>query len=484
MAKKNLTMYVCSDCGHEEDRWMGRCMSCGEWNTLKEFRVSPSGGSTRGSNGGRSAGSASAQSGDLRPIGLGQITPPTQTRLTSGIGELDRVLGGGLMRGSSILISGEPGIGKSTLMLQAAASYQAAGTVLYVSGEEGGHHIKLRADRLGLDAGEIQVLSNPRIEAILPALDEIAPSVIIIDSIQTLVTDEVDSSPGSVNQMKISVARISEWARIRNAGVFFVAHVTKEGAIAGPKLIEHMVDGVLMFEHSGGEVRFLRGLKNRFGSVDEVGLFHMSDSGLEELADPSSIFLVERTTPMPPGVVAAPIFEGSRILVVEIQALTVPAQGGYGRIYSDKIDARRISRICAVLEKHAGVRLSDQDVYVNVAGGMRIGEVGIELPTALAIMSARTGQALSRRLAVTGEVSLSGELRPVSHLRQRFTAAADLGFKHQIGPRTTSAPGPGTKGTKGANGTIAESRSPAQAWKTASTIQDAIKLGLSFRDEP
>lgn len=472
MAKKNLLRYVCAECGHEEDRWMGRCSSCGEWNSLKEFRVAPgpkAGGRSQAGSASRAGAPGSMQK---TPTLLGEISPPQQTRLGSGIQELDRVLGGGLMRGSSVLISGEPGIGKSTLMLQAAAAYQTAGKVLYVSGEEGAHHIKLRADRLGIAAAEVQVLSSPSLEEIEEAMEQIKPAVIVIDSIQTMLAEEVDSAPGTVNQMKISVARISEWARTQEAGVYFVAHVTKEGAIAGPKLIEHLVDVVLMFEHSGGEIRFLRANKNRFGSVDEVGLFHMTETGLEELLDPSSVFLVDRTSPMPCGVVAAPIFEGSRILLVEIQALTVPSQGGYGRVYSDKIDARRISRICAVLEKHAEIRLNDQDVYVNIAGGIKVNEVGIELPTALAIMSAKTGKSLSRRLAVTGELSLSGELRPVSHLKQRFAAASELGFTQQIGPAAS-----------GKKAQAAEGKGPTGSWKVVENIRDAISCAVSFEDK-
>ncbi len=473
MAKKPSTLFLCTQCGHEEGRWLGKCPACGEWNSFKEMKVENLDSNpvlalgksarkkvTRPGNEGQGT---LESSGEMVPQVLSQVVPHTQSRYVSGLNELDRVLGGGIMRGSSILLGGEPGIGKSTLMLQAASAYQKQADVLYISGEESASHIKLRADRLGIPIDRIHVLANPQLEIILEGLNKVQPSLIIVDSVQTLLTQTLDSAPGTVNQMKMSVYGISEWARHNGAGVFFIAHVTKEGSIAGPKLIEHMVDGVLMFEHSGAEVRFLRAHKNRFGSVDEVGLFIMGGEGLEELTDPSKVFLVDRDTPMPPGVVAAPIFEGSRILVVEIQALTIPAQGGYGRVYSDRIDARRISRICAVLEKHGGIRLSDQDVYVNVAGGMKIAEVGVELPAALAIMSARTGQSLSRHLAVTGEVSLSGELRPVSHEKQRFTAAGELGFIHRLGPksgRTEKEP----------------------SWTSVGTIQEAIKKSLTWSD--
>jgi len=463
---------MCTSCGHEEGRWLGRCPGCGEWNSLKEMKVqedSEGGNPVLALSKSARKTSRTGPEGKSRPTentesqlqDLSKVVPDAQSRFVSGIGELDRVLGGGIMASSSVLIGGEPGIGKSTLMLQAAGAFQTLGPVLYISGEEGAHPIKLRADRLGIIPSNIQVLTTPQLEPILTALNQVMPRVVIVDSIQTLMTDLIDSAPGTINQMKMTVYGISEWARHHSAGVFFIAHVTKEGAIAGPKLIEHMVDAVLMFEHSGSEVRFLRASKNRFGSVDEIGLFIMEEKGLEELIDPSQVFLVERETPVPPGVVAAPIFEGSRILVVEIQALTIPAQVGYGRVYSDRIDGRRVSRICAVLEKHAGIRLSDQDVYINVAGGMKIAEVGVELPLALAIMSARTGQSLSRHLAVTGEVSLSGELRPVSHLRQRFVAAGELGFIHRLGPKVTD-----------------EAR-----WTSVAHISEAIKKALEFRDK-
>lgn len=494
MAKKS-TVFVCTGCGHEEFRWLGRCPSCGEWNSFKEMKIEQtesgntvlalgrasraaagkarsaagaSSGAARGGagaadgSGGRAAGSAAGTAAGadeaFGPVPLSDVVPLETQRLDSGIGELDRVLGGGIMLGSSVLIGGEPGIGKSTLMLQAAGAYRKHARVLYVSGEETGAHLKLRAERLGIDCGGIQVLTNPQLETILSSLAEADPGIVIVDSIQTLVTELLDSAPGTVNQMKMSVYAVSQWARQRGAGVFYIAHVTKDGVIAGPKLIEHMVDAVLMFEHSGSEMRFLRAVKNRFGSVDEIGLFTMAETGLEELKDPSRVFLGDRQTPVPAGVVAAPIFEGSRVLVVEIQALTVPAQGGYGRVYSDKMDTRRINRLCAVLEKHAGIRLSDQDVYLNVAGGMRIVDVGAELPAALAVMSARTGQPLNRFLAVAGEVSLSGELRPVAHMRQRFGAVADLGFTRFLGPRGN--------------------RETNAGWQTVGTIGEAIRAAL------
>lgn len=470
MAKKPKTVFFCTSCGHEEGRWLGRCPGCGEWNTFKEMTIQDQSGTNNVTGIIRQA-ATNKQAKDNKPsksshdskhhqtIKLGEAKGLDQLRFLSGIGELDRVLGGGIMAGSSVLIGGEPGIGKSTLLLQAGAGYLHHHRVLYISGEEGAEHIKHRADRLGLKADEMQVLTSPELETIMQSLEEQQPEIVIVDSIQTLITQLLDSAPGTVNQMKLSVYGIAEWARNHGAGVFFIAHVTKEGEIAGPKTIEHMVDAVALFEHSGSEVRFLRCSKNRFGSVDEVGLFRMDAEGLEELSDPSQVFLVHRDQPMPPGVIAAPTFEGSRILMVEIQALTIPSQAGFGRVYSDRIDARRVSRVCAVLEKHGGIRLHDQDVYINVAGGMKITEVGVELPLSLAILSAVTGKSMNRKLAVAGELSLSGELRPVSHLKQRFQAARELGFTYQLGPTGNSA-----------------------SWTQVKTIRDAIRQALEWTE--
>jgi DNA repair protein RadA/Sms len=471
MAKKARTVFFCTSCGQEEGRWLGRCPGCGEWNTFKEMTIQDQSGTKNATgiirqsaakgktNGSQRKSINSHEGSNQQPVLLGEAKGLEQLRFISGIGELDRVLGGGIMAGSSVLIGGEPGIGKSTLLLQAGAGYLKNHRVLYISGEEGAEHIKHRADRLGLQADTMQVLTSPELERIMDALQTIQPEIVIIDSIQTLITQLLDSAPGTVNQMKLSVYGIAEWARNQGAGVFFIAHVTKEGEIAGPKTIEHMVDAVALFEHSGSEVRFLRCSKNRFGSVDEVGLFRMDADGLEELSDPSQVFLVHRDQPMPPGVIAAPTFEGSRILMVEIQALTIPSQAGFGRVYSDRIDARRVSRVCAVLEKHGGIRLHDQDVYVNVAGGMKITEVGAELPLALAILSAVTGKSMNRKLAVAGELSLSGELRPVSHLKQRFQAARELGFSYQIGPASKSA-----------------------SWTQVNTIREAIRQALEWAE--
>ncbi|MDR1315254.1 MAG: DNA repair protein RadA, partial [Spirochaetales bacterium] len=416
---KARSVFVCRSCGHSEPKWMGRCPSCGEWNTFLEGAPpKKSGGAVRGAAG----------KPQKEAVLLSGIEASEGLRLGSTIAELDRVLGGGIVKGSTILVGGEPGIGKSTLMLQTAAGLGMRYRTLYLSGEESPGQIRQRADRLGLDSKNLHIFPETEIGLVEGCLHRLDPEILIVDSIQTLYSPELGAVPGTVNQIKFCCHEITEWTRQRGASVFFIGHVTKEGAIAGPKIIEHMVDTVLYFDQSGGDIRFLRAAKNRFGSVDEIGLFSMGEKGLVQVADPSALFLVEREGSLPPGVVPAPVYEGSRVLLVEIQALTVPAKGGLSRVYSDRIDPGRVSRIAAVLEKHVNLRFSDQDVYVNVAGGIRLGEVGIELPLAMALYSARTGLAFPDNTCVSGEVSLAGEIRPVPHFRRRLRAAREMGF--------------------------------------------------------
>ncbi len=423
---RDRTVFTCRVCGNQEPKWLGRCTSCGEWNTFVEGEA-PGKGSAKGP-------------GDKKPrpgtkaLPLSAVESSDGARLGSSMAELDRVLGGGIVRGSTILVGGEPGIGKSTLMLQAAAGLGARFRTLYISGEESPGQIKQRAVRLGLDAARLHIFADTELGAVDRCLRELDPEMVVVDSIQTLHSPELGAVPGTVNQIKYCSHEIGQWARERNGSVFFIAHVTKEGLIAGPKVMEHMVDTVLYFDQSGSDIRFLRAVKNRFGSVDEIGLFSMGEKGLVQVTDPSSLFLVEREGSLPPGVVPAPVYEGSRVLLVEIQALTVPAKGGLSRVYSDRIDPGRVARVSAVLEKHLDLRFSDQDIYVNVAGGMRLSEVGIDLPLAMALFSARTGLAFPGGTTVTGEVSLAGEIRPVPHFRRRLRAAADMGFSVFVGP--------------------------------------------------
>lgn len=424
---KRTSFYECTSCGHHEPKWLGQCPSCGDWNTLIERS---------------SRGAGSAQSSGTKSRRLSSVAAEHNSRITSGLGELDRALGGGLMPGSTVLVGGEPGIGKSTLMLQMAGGLRGMET-LYVSGEESAAQIRQRADRLGLISDESSTLSllcTADFNDLLSEIERMTPRVVVVDSVQTMIAADAGSVPGTVNQIKYLTHELTAWAHRSKSCVMLVAHVTKEGQIAGPKVVEHMVDAVLLFEHSGSDLRFLRATKNRFGAIEEIGIFTMEHRGLVELSDPGRVFLGGERGERPAGVVAAPCYEGSRVLVVEIQALTVPAKGSVSRSFSDRIDSRRVSRVAAVLEKHANLRFSDQDVYVNVAGGIRIQDVAIDLPLALALFSARTGQALPAGFLATGELSLAGEVRPISHQTQRERAAREMGFAALVGP----APGAGT----------------------------------------
>ncbi|HVP20108.1 MAG TPA: DNA repair protein RadA [Spirochaetia bacterium] len=420
---RSKTLFECAGCGHQEPRWLGRCPSCGKWNSFAEVAAAAP-----------VHGVAERADGPGLVIPLSAIETREGMRLDTGIAEMNRVLGGGLMRGSSVLMGGEPGIGKSTLMLQLAARLRGRGRSLYVSGEESPGQLRLRADRIGVSSERIEVVAETELTAIMQVLEQVKPVLIIADSLQTLYTREVNALPGTINQIKACTQELVDWARSRDAALVLVAHVTKEGAIAGPKLVEHLVDTVVSFEQASAEIRTLQAVKNRFGSVDEIGFFRMTDRGLVEVDDANSLFLTSRKEGNPPGVAVAPVFEGSRVLLVEIQSLSVPAKSGISRIYSDRIDAGRVARVAAVLEKHLGLHLAEHDIYVNVAGGIRIGEVGVELPLALALYSARTGLTLPAGTAVTGEVSLTGEVRPVPGIEKRARACLEMGFTSLIGP--------------------------------------------------
>jgi DNA repair protein RadA/Sms len=402
------------------------------WNTFTEVPAEAPAARTASARGKKAA----------LPIPLSSIETRDEMRLDTGIIEMNRVLGGGLMRGSSVLVGGEPGIGKSTLMLQMASRAVTQGRSLYVSGEESPGQLRMRADRLGISSQRIEVLAETELTAVMQVLEQVRPVLIIVDSLQTLYTREINALPGTVNQIKVCTQELVEWARSRGTGIFLVAHVTKEGVIAGPKLVEHLVDTVLSFEQASAEVRTLQAVKNRFGSVDEMGFFRMTEAGLAEVSDASSLFLTRRGGEIPAGVAVAPLFEGSRAILVEIQALTVPAKSGISRIYSDRIDGGRVARMAAVLEKHMGLHLAEHDIYVNVAGGIRVSEVGVELPLALALYSARVSQPLPGGTAVTGEVSLTGEVRPVPGLEKRLRACRELGFTALIGPEDAGEEGP------------------------------------------
>ncbi|MCH5294352.1 MAG: DNA repair protein RadA [Treponema sp.] len=431
MAGKKVTVaYKCSNCGYTQPGWLGKCPQCGEWNSLEEYITDPNQTSPR-----TGAGGASLR---IKPVPMGKVVIQDEGRISTGIVEFDRVLGGGATKRSAILIGGEPGIGKSTLLIQAAASIK-GGKVLYVSGEESASQIKGRAARLKLSADSIEMLCTPRLEDILDALDALSPAVVIIDSIQTVHSVQAGIIPGTISQLKYCANELIGWVKERDSVLLMTAHVTKDGNIAGPKSLEHMVDTVLSFERSNDEVRFLRAQKNRFGSVDELGIFEMEADGLKCVKDPSALFLTRRTGGTPAGIACVPVFEGSRVFVVEIQALTVPAKAAVNRVYSDRVDGARVSRIAAVLEKRAGIKFSDQDLYINVAGGVRLTESAIDAALAAALYSARTDIALPEKTAVVGELSLAGEIRPVTKLKQREKTAADLGFRELIGPGTAES---------------------------------------------
>ncbi len=417
---KQKTVFKCKNCGHVEPRWLGRCPECGNWNTFVEEKITSQ----------TAKGIALKTTGlpveNALPIPLVSIKNEGETRIYSNISEVDTTLGGGIIKGSAVLLGGEPGIGKSTLMLQIAAGIKTKGRILYISGEESPGQIKMRAERLKLAPENVEILSETELSSIINVLNNLKPVVVIVDSIQTLYAGEIESAPGNVNQIKYCTQKLIEWIKQRDVILFLVAHVTKEGLIAGPKVAEHMVDTVLYFDRGEGGIRFLRVSKNRFGSTDELGIFKMTERGLTEIKNPETLFLRHKDKELPAGVALAIVYEGTRSLLVELQSLVVPAKAGISRVFSDTIDTRRISRIAAVLEKSLKLKMPNMDLYVNIAGGLKINEVGIELPLALSIYSARMNTPLPENWAFTGEISLSGEVRPVGHIDRRIKAAREL----------------------------------------------------------
>lgn len=346
------------------------------------------------------------------------------------------------MRGSSILLGGEPGIGKSTLMLQMIEKCSFDRSVLYVSGEESPSQVKLRAQRLGLSLPKISIFCDTRIEVLVTVLQKMKPQVVVVDSLQTLSSGEVASPAGSVNQIRFCSTELVGISKQLGISLFLVGHVTKEGVLAGPKVIEHLVDTVLYFDQVGSGIRLIRAAKNRFGSVDEIGIFHMGEKGLTAVPNPSSFFITDREgQSAPAGIAYTAVVEGTRTFLVEIQALTVPSKNGFSRVYSDKIDTARVTRIAAILERHAQIRLNDQDIYVNVAGGMKLSEVSIDLPLALALWSALKGVSLPSSLVSFGELSLAGEVRTVGFSEKREKAASELGFERVLLPKSNKGKG-------------------------------------------
>jgi len=423
---KSTTSYSCSACGNVTTKWSGRCEACGEWNTIVE-------------DGGLSVGPKKGSIGGMKGNGIKLTDLASQEaplpRTHSGIDELDRVLGGGLVPASAILVGGDPGIGKSTLLLQAAARFSEAGLkVLYISGEEASAQVRMRARRLGLGSANVQLGADTNLRNILTTMDTEKPDLVIIDSIQTMWADTVESAPGSVSQVRSAAHELTTFAKRKGASVILVGHVTKEGQIAGPRVVEHMVDTVLYFEgERGHQFRILRAVKNRFGASDEIGVFEMSGHGLEEVKNPSALFLTDRENTAPGAAVFAGI-EGTRPLLVEFQALVAPSPLSQPRRTVVGWDSGRLSMILAVLEARAGIAFSGLDVYLNVAGGMRVNEPAADLAVAAALLSARENTPLAENCVVFGELSLSGALRAVPQTENRLKEAQKLGFTRGIGP--------------------------------------------------
>ena len=425
MARQSLT-FVCQNCGAVYGRWQGKCESCGEWNTIAEENAA-----ARPPGPGR-------QTRKGRQFALESLAGDTGAtpRLASGVSELDRVTGGGLVRGSVLLVGGDPGIGKSTLLIQVAAALARAGhRAAYISGEEAVAQVRLRAERLGLAQAPVELAAETSVEDIIATLsDGATPRLIVIDSIQTMWTDAVESAPGTVTQVRAASQALIRFAKRSGAAVFLVGHVTKDGQIAGPRVIEHMVDAVLSFEGEGAhQFRILRALKNRFGPTDEIGVFEMTGQGLREVANPSELFLSERDLGTPGTAVFAGI-EGTRPLLVEIQALVAPSVLGTPRRAVVGWDQSRLSMVLAVLEAHCGVRLGSHDVYLNVAGGLRIQEPAADLAAAAALVSSLSNAPLPNDAVYFGEISLSGAVRPVPQSAARLKEAAKLGFTRGIVP--------------------------------------------------
>lgn len=431
MAKKAKTVYVCQECGYESSKWVGQCI-CGAWNTMVEEKVVET-----PANDSRRRASAGARPSKLKEIGAAG----DYIRIDTGIGELNRVLGGGLVKGSLTLISGEPGIGKSTMIIQAAANLaKSLGTVLYVSGEESEAQIKMRADRVcGTLSENLYILAETNMENIVAACDNLKPKFLIIDSIQTMYTQTLDSVPGSVSQVRDVGNQLMKLGKTGDIPVFIVAHVTKNGELAGPKIVEHLVDCVLNFTgERDHDLRILRVFKNRFGTTSEIGAFQMEEGGLREIQNLSATFL-ESTAVQSEGSVITADYEGTRPVLFEIQALTAPANVGFARRTAVGVDHQRLSMILAVLEKKAGMTMINQDVYVNVVGGMRPDSTSIDLGVALAVYSSMRGVVCGKRTMAIGEVGLTGDLRSVQNAEKIVTEAVRMGYEQIILPKKNAA---------------------------------------------
>jgi len=429
---KDKTAYSCNSCGGVFPKWSGQCPDCGDWNTLKETAAA-----SKGNKNSRYSG----YSGDVpspQVFALSDIEPSLEKGISTGIGELDRVLGGGMISGSVVLIGGDPGIGKSTLLIQAMARFSGQLSTLYISGEESPEQISMRARRLGLPCDGLRLLSETCVETILKQAAIERPSVMVIDSIQTVYTEMLQSAPGSVAQVRESTAQLVRFAKQMGTAIFLVGHVTKEGTLAGPRVLEHMVDTVLYFEgEQGSQFRLIRTIKNRFGAVNELGVFAMTDKGLREVSNPSAIFLSRHQEEVPGSAILV-TREGSRPLMVEVQSLVDESHLANPRRVSLGMEQNRLNMLLAVLHRHGGIGMFDQDVYVNVVGGVRITETAADLPVLMAILSSYRDRPLPHDLAMFGEVGLAGEIRPVPSGQERLQEAAKHGFKRVILPRANA----------------------------------------------
>jgi DNA repair protein RadA/Sms len=450
---KSKTVFVCQQCGKESPKWLGRCPGCQEWNSFVETVVATS-----------SQVATWLYTEENAPRELSKLKTEAYPRLSFPFAEFNRVLGGGLVTGSLVLVGGDPGIGKSTLLLQASSAVaEQGGIVVYVSGEESSQQIKLRSERLGVGGDRLYILSETNLEAILGRLRELSPNLVVVDSVQTVYIEELTGAPGSVGQIRECTLRLMRWAKRAGIPVLITGHVTKDGAIAGPRVLEHIVDVVLYLEgETFSSYRILRSTKNRFGSTNEVGIFEMSGGGLIEVSNPSEAFLASHCDGAV-GSAVVPTFEGSRPLLVEIQALTNVASFSPPRRIANGVDFNRLLLIAAVLTRRAGVNLSNQDVITNVIGGMRIGEPAADLGIALAVASSHRDAKVVQGLVALGELGLSGELRAVPQLERRLSEAARLGFKRCLIPETSA-------------------RLPSSAKDiellTAGTVAEALRVGL------
>ena len=424
MAKAKGSVFFCGECGYESTKWLGKCPACGSWNTMLEQKKISSVPSINNLT-------------YAHAIPLADVTTTASGRVSSGIGELDRVLGGGIVPGSVTLLGGDPGIGKSTLLMQTAAELTKQGTVLYVTGEESASQLKLRAERLGV-GGDMLILAENDLSAIESEVDRIKPAYVMIDSIQTMYSADCSGTNGSISQIREATSLITRMAKRTGAATFIVGHVTKDGAIAGPRILEHMVDTVLYFEGDRQDsFRLLRSVKNRFGSTDEIGVFEMRSTGMAEISDPSTLFITGTDLP---GCAVTCAMEGTRPMMVEVQALLSTSPFSNPRRMAAGLDNNRLVLLLAVLEKKAGLRFYDKDVYTNVVGGIRLDERACDLAVAMCIAGAGADIALPPRTAILGELSLTGEVRPVNRLDKRIQECTRLGFSHIVVPNSDTLP--------------------------------------------